>query len=44
MNKMTALACLAGLIALAGCNTISGAGKDVASVGKTVSKTAESAK
>jgi predicted small secreted protein len=30
-----------GALLLAGCNTISGVGKDVSSVGSTVSKTAD---
>lgn len=44
MRKLTAIACLASMIALAACNTISGVGRDVSSVGKTVSKTADGAK
>jgi predicted small secreted protein len=34
----------AALVALPGCNTIAGAGKDVQSVGKAVEKTAEKCK
>ncbi|ODU21455.1 MAG: entericidin EcnAB [Sphingomonas sp. SCN 67-18] len=44
MRKLTAIACLASMIALSACNTISGMGRDVSSVGKTVSKTADGAK
>ncbi|WP_264757856.1 hypothetical protein [Sphingomonas cannabina] len=35
---------LAASVTLTGCNTIEGAGKDVASVGQTVAKTANKAK
>jgi predicted small secreted protein len=44
MRKIVILLSIAALTLVAGCNTISGAGKDVASVGKVVSKTADSAK
>lgn len=35
---------LFAVLALAGCNTVSGAGKDVSSAGKAVTKTAEDVK
>ena len=35
---------LAAALALSACNTVSGAGKDVSSVGKAVSKTANDVK
>jgi predicted small secreted protein len=40
---MTTLALLAGL-SLSACNTVSGAGKDMSSAGKAVTKTANDAK
>lgn len=40
MHKVIGLTIAAALL-LAGCNTISGVGKDVSSVGSTVSKTAD---
>ena len=40
MNRIIGLTIAAALL-LAGCNTISGMGKDVSSVGHTVSKTAD---
>jgi predicted small secreted protein len=43
MRALTLLL-LTGCLALAACNTIQGAGEDVASVGHTVAKTANSAK
>jgi len=44
VKTIATFACLAAAMALAGCNTIAGAGRDIASVGKTVSKTADGAK
>jgi len=41
MRIIIGLALAAGTLALGACNTISGIGKDVGSVGSTVSKTAE---
>ncbi|MGN6817889.1 MAG: entericidin A/B family lipoprotein [Sphingomonas sp.] len=41
MRIIIGLTLAAGALALAGCNTISGIGKDVSSVGSTVSKTAD---
>lgn len=43
ISMITTLALVAGL-ALTACNTVSGAGKDVSSVGKAVSKTANDVK
>lgn len=40
MNKIIGLSLAATALLLAGCNTISGMGRDVSSVGSTVSKTA----
>ena len=40
-RKMFALLMISGSIALAGCNTIEGAGKDVQSVGETVADAAD---
>ena len=44
VRKALEITLIAGTLLLAACNTISGAGKDVSSVGKTVSNTAEGAK
>ena len=44
VRKITTIALVAGMITVAGCNTVSGAGKDVSSAGKAVSKTADGAK
>jgi len=41
MHKVIGLTIAAAALLLAGCNTISGVGKDVSSVGSTVSKTAD---
>jgi len=41
MQKVIGLTIAAAALLLAGCNTISGVGKDVSSVGSTVSKTAD---
>jgi predicted small secreted protein len=44
MRKIILLAAIAASVAVAGCNTVSGAGKDVSSAGKAVSDTAQDAK
>ncbi|HEX7789373.1 MAG TPA: entericidin A/B family lipoprotein [Afipia sp.] len=44
MHKVFGFAALAAAVLVAGCNTISGMGRDVSSVGKTVSKTADNSK
>lgn len=44
MRKIIVLAALAASLAVSGCNTVSGAGKDVKSVGGAVTSTAEDAK
>jgi len=44
MRKLVGLTLVASALLVSACNTISGAGKDVSSAGKTVSKTADSAK
>ena len=44
MRKVIMLAFVAASLAVAGCNTVSGAGKDVSSAGDAVSNTAEDAK
>lgn len=44
MRKFAVFAALAVALAAAGCNTISGAGKDVSSAGTAVSDTAQDAK
>jgi len=45
VRKALEIALIAGtLVALAACNTVSGAGKDVSSAGKAVSNAAEGAK
>ena len=44
VRKTIELVAVAGLLMLAACNTISGAGKDVSSAGKAVSNAAEDAK
>jgi predicted small secreted protein len=41
VRKLIAIVALTGGLALAGCNTISGIGKDVGSVGDSVSDCAE---
>ena len=41
MRKAFSLALVASALLLAGCNTISGIGKDVSSAGDTVAKTAD---
>lgn len=44
MRKLVVLAVLAASLSISACNTMSGAGKDVKSVGGAVSETAEDAK
>jgi predicted small secreted protein len=44
MRKIIACAALAGAILVSACNTVEGVGKDVASAGDTVAKTADDAK
>lgn len=44
MKKIIALLAAAAVVALAGCNTIAGAGKDVAATGDAVENTANKAK
>lgn len=41
MRILFCLTLAAGMVTLAACNTISGVGKDVSSVGSTVTKTAD---
>lgn len=44
MRKLIILAAIAASLAVAACNTVEGAGKDVSSVGTAVSDTAKDAK
>ncbi|MGA0605647.1 entericidin A/B family lipoprotein [Phenylobacterium sp. VNQ135] len=44
MRKIIVLAALAASMAVAACNTVSGAGQDVKAAGEAVSQTAEDAK
>ncbi|MBD8620293.1 entericidin A/B family lipoprotein [Sphingomonas sp. CFBP 13728] len=44
MRKLVGLAIVASALMVSACNTVEGAGKDVSSAGKTVAKTANSAK
>lgn len=44
MRKFVGLAIVAIALMVSACNTVEGAGKDVASAGKTVAKTADGAK
>jgi predicted small secreted protein len=45
LKQLAALAAVAGLaFAVAGCNTIEGAGKDVKATGQAIEKAADSAK
>jgi predicted small secreted protein len=44
MRKVVLLAALFASFAVAACNTVSGAGKDVSAAGKAVTGTAEDAK
>jgi len=44
MRKLVGLAIVASALMVSACNTVEDAGKDVASAGKTVAKTADNAK
>ena len=44
MRKIIVLAMMAASMAIAACNTVEGAGKDVSAAGKAVSNTADDAK
>ena len=44
MRKIIGLALVVGALAVSGCNTVSGAGRDVSSAGRAVSKTADDSK
>jgi predicted small secreted protein len=44
VRKALALALVAGTLLVSACNTVEGAGKDVSSAGKAVSKTANDVK
>jgi predicted small secreted protein len=44
MRKLYALSLIAGMLLVTACNTIQGAGEDVASAGNTVANTADQAK
>jgi predicted small secreted protein len=44
MRKIVVLAALAASLAVAACNTVAGAGKDVSSAGHAVTDTAQDAK
>jgi entericidin B len=44
MRKIFVLAAIAASLAITGCNTVKGAGKDVSSAGTAVSDAAEDAK
>jgi predicted small secreted protein len=44
MRKIFVMAAIAASMAVAACNTVSGAGKDVEAAGSAVSQTAEDAK
>lgn len=44
MRKIIGLALVVSALAVSGCNTVSGAGKDVSSAGRAVSKTADDSK
>ena len=44
MRKLIVLAAIAASLAVAACNTVEGAGKDVSSAGNAVSDTAKDAK
>lgn len=43
VRKLMTMALVAGMVTVAACNTVSGAGKDVSSAGRAVSKTADGA-
>jgi predicted small secreted protein len=44
MRKIVTVTMLAGAVLLSACNTVAGAGKDVSSAGKAVTKTADDVK
>ena len=44
MRKILTVALLAGTVMVSACNTVAGAGKDVSSAGKAVTKTADDVK
>ena len=44
MRKIIGLTLVTGALALCACNTVSGAGKDVSSAGRAVTKTADDTK
>jgi predicted small secreted protein len=44
MRKVIGIALVVGALAISGCNTVSGAGKDVSSAGRAVTKTADDTK
>jgi entericidin B len=44
MRKLIVLAAAAAALAIGGCNTVEGVGKDVSAAGKAVSHSAEDAK
>jgi predicted small secreted protein len=44
MRKIIVLAMMAASMAIAACNTVEGAGKDVSAAGKAVTNTADDAK
>ena len=44
VRKIMTIALVGGMVAVAACNTVSGAGKDVSSAGKAVSNAADGAK
>ncbi|MFZ5749137.1 MAG: entericidin EcnA/B family protein [Pseudomonadota bacterium] len=44
MRKLFGIAALTGALLISACNTVEGVGKDVASAGDTVAKTADDAK
>ncbi|WP_242096801.1 entericidin A/B family lipoprotein [Sphingomonas sp. CROZ-RG-20F-R02-07] len=41
MRKLVGLTMVAGMLMVSACNTVAGAGKDVSSAGKTVTKAAD---
>ena len=44
MRSLISFALIAGTLAISGCNTVAGAGKDVSSAGQAVTKTADDTK
>ena len=44
MRKIIGLALVTGIVMLGACNTVSGAGRDVSSAGRAVTKTADDTK